>query len=106
MLPAVVLLVAEPDQELPGLLFVDLPVALVEQIFPVTRNTFTIEGRWVLLSPLTSPGELLEARRTHAVLDEPLIRIDPEEAEQPLDLLVGTHQQVFVAHLGVAVPEQ
>src|SRR5918992_1359819 len=106
MLPAVVFLVAEPDQELSGLLFVDLPVALVEQIFPVTRNAFTIEGRGVLLSPLTSPGELLEARRTHAVLDEPLVRVDPEEAEQSLDFLVGTHEQVFVAHLGVIRPEQ
>src|ERR671913_2436310 len=106
MLPAVVFLVAEPDQELPGLLFVDLPVALVEQIFPVTRHAFTIEGREVLLSPLTSPGELLEARRTHAVLDERLVRVDPEKAEQSLDFLVGALQQVFVAHFRIAVSEQ
>src|SRR5215203_949635 len=66
-LPAAVLLVTEPDQQLPGFLLVDLPVALVEQVFPVTRNTFTIERRGVLLSPLAPPGELLEARRTHAV---------------------------------------
>src|SRR5215218_2496497 len=93
-LPAAVLLVAEPDQELPGLLFVDLPVVPVEQVFPVTRNTFTIERRRVLLSPLAPPGELLEARRAHAVL------------HQPLDLFVGTHEQVFVAHFRIAVPEQ
>src|SRR5215216_917670 len=105
-LPAAVLLVAEPDQELPGLLFVDLPVVPVEQVFPVTRNTFTIERRRVLLSPLAPPGELLEARRAHAVLHQPLVCVDPEEVEQPLDLFVGTHEQVFVAHLGVIRPEQ
>src|SRR5215210_9525588 len=105
-LPAAVLLVAEPDQELPGFLFVDLPVALVEQVFPVTRNTFTIERRGVLLSPLAPPGELLEARRVHAVLHQPLVCVDPEEAEQPLELFVGTHEQVFVAHFRIAVPEQ
>src|SRR5688500_18930491 len=41
-LPAVVLLVTEPDQELPGFLFVDLPVALIEQVFPVTRNALAV----------------------------------------------------------------
>src|SRR5215216_3866942 len=105
-LPAAVLLVAEPDQELPGFLFVDLPVALVEQVFPVTRNTFTIERRGVLLSPLAPPGELLEARLAHAVLHQPLVCVDPEETEQPLDLFVGVLQQVFVAHFRIAVPEQ
>src|SRR5215207_7254824 len=105
-LPVAVLLVAEPDQQLSGFLFVDLPVALVEQVFPVSRNTFTIEGGRILLPPLAPPGELLEARRTHAVLDEPLIRIDPEEAEQSLDFLVGALQQVFVAHFRIAVSEQ
>src|SRR5215218_802479 len=105
-LPAAVLLVAELDQELPGLLFVDLPVVPVEQVFPVTRNTFTIERRRVLLSPLAPPGELLEARRAHAVLHQPLVCVDPEEVEQPLDLFVGTHEQVFVAHFRIAVPEQ
>src|SRR5215203_1087538 len=60
-LPAAVLLVAEPDQELPGLFFVDLPVALVEQVLPVACYPFTVERRRVLLSPLPSPGELLEA---------------------------------------------
>src|SRR5215212_5877967 len=43
-LPAAILLVAEPDQKLPGLLFVDLPVALVEQALPVARDAFAIEG--------------------------------------------------------------
>src|SRR5919107_2260263 len=105
-LPAAVLLVTEPDQELPRLLFVDLLVALVEQVFPVTRNAFTIERRGVLLSPLTALGELLEARRAHAVLNKRLVCVDPEEAEQPLDLLVGVLQQVFVTHFRVAIPEQ
>jgi hypothetical protein len=40
------------------------------------------------------------------VLHQPLGRIDPQEAEQPLDLLVGPLQQVFVAHFGVVWPEQ
>src|SRR5215208_625750 len=105
-LPAVVLLVAEPDQEFPGFLFVDLPVALVEQVFPITSNTFTIERKRVLLPPLTSPGELLEACRVHAALHQPLVCVHPQEAEQSVDLLVGTHQQIFVAHLCVAVSKQ
>src|SRR5918993_16590 len=106
MLPAVVFLVAELDQELPGLLFVDLPVALVEQVFPVARNAFAIEGSGVLLAPLAPPGELLETRRAHAMLHQLLVRIHPQETEQPPDLLVGPLQQVFVAHLRVAVSEQ
>src|SRR5215207_2304976 len=105
-LPVAVFLVAEPDQELPGFLFVDLPVTLVEQVFPITSNAFPVERRGVLLSPLTPPGELREARRAHAVLHQPLLCVDPEEAEQSLDLFVGTHEQVFIAHLGVAVSEQ
>src|SRR5215207_7383355 len=105
-LPATVLLVTEPDQELPSLLFVDLPVALVEQVLPVTRNAFTIERSRILHSPLASPGELLEARRANAVIHQRLVRVDPEEAQQPPYLLVGTIQQVFVAHLRIAVSEQ
>src|SRR5829696_2811543 len=85
-LPAAILLVAEPDQELPGLLFVDLPVALVEQVLPVARNAFTIEGGWVLLAPLAPSGELLEAGRAHAASHQRPGRIDLKEAEQPLDL--------------------
>src|SRR5215203_5173461 len=105
-LPAAVLLVTEPDQQLPSLLLEDAPVLLSKVVLPVPRNTFTIERRVVLLSPLTAPGELLEARRANAVLHQPLVCVDPEEAEQPLYLFVGTLQQVFVAHLGIAVPEQ
>src|SRR5919112_1983445 len=105
-LPVAVFLVAEPDQELPSFLFVDLPVTLVEQVFPITSNAFPVERRGVLLSPLTPPGELLEARRAHAVIHQPFLCVDPEEAEQSLHLFVGTHEQVFVAHLGVAVSEQ
>src|SRR5215213_8422310 len=105
-LPAAVLLVAEPDQELPGLFFVDLPVALVEQVLPVARNAFTIEGGWVFLAPLTPPGELLKAGRVYAALYERPVRIDLKEAEQPLDLLVGTDEQILVAHFRVGVPEQ
>src|SRR5918994_6526517 len=105
-LPAVVLLVAEPDQEFPGFLFVDLLVALVEQVFPVARNALTIEGSGILLAPLATPGELLEGRLVNAVLHQSLLCIDPEEAQQPFDFLVGVLQQVFVAHLRIAVPEQ
>src|SRR5215207_577214 len=105
-LPALVLLVAEPDQELPGLLFVDLPVALCEVVFPLARNPFAIEGGWVLLTPLAPPGELLEARRVYAALYKRTACIDLQEAEQPLDLLVRTLEQVFVAHFRVGVPEQ
>src|SRR5215216_1643005 len=105
-LPAAVILVAEPDQELPGLLFVDLPVALVEQVFPVAGNALTIEGIGVLLAPLATLGEFLEARLANAVLHQRLLCINPEEAEQSLDLLVGAHEQVFVAHFCIAVPEQ
>ena len=54
-LPAAVLLVAEPDQELPGFFFVDLPVALVEQVFPVTRNAFPIERRRGPPGPARAP---------------------------------------------------
>src|SRR5918997_2375700 len=105
-LPAFVALVAEPDQEPPGLLFVDLPVALVEQVLPVSGHTFAVERRRVLLAPLPSPGELLEARRDYAALHHGFLCIDPEEPEQSLYLPVRTLQQVFVAHLRVAVPEQ
>src|SRR5215212_12072388 len=106
MLPAAILLVTEPDQELPGLLFVDLPVALVEQIFPVARHTFAIEGGGILLTPLAPPGELLETRRAHAAFHQRPCCVDPQKAQQPPDLLVGTFQQVFVAHLRIAIPEQ
>src|SRR5215218_2291806 len=105
-LPAAVLLVAEPDQELPGFLFVDLPVALVEQVFPVAGHAFAIEGGRVFLAPLAPLGEILKAGRVHAALHQPLVCVNPEEAEQSVDLFVGTHQQVFVAHLCVAVSKQ
>src|SRR5918995_557291 len=105
-LPAAVFLVTEPDQELPGLLFVDVLVALVEQVFPITGNAFTVERRRVLLAPLASPGELLEARRADAVLHQILVCLDPQEGQQPTYLLVGTFQQVFVASLRIAVSEQ
>src|SRR5215218_8137250 len=105
-LPVVVLLVAEPDQELPGFLFVDLPVALVEQVFPVAGHAFAIEGGRVFLAPLAPLGEILKAGRVHAALHQPLVCVNPEEAEQSVDLFVGTHQQIFVAHLCVAVSKQ
>src|SRR5215212_5736909 len=105
-LPVAVHLVTESDQHLPGLLFVDLPVALVERTLPVSCNALPIEGRRILLAPLASLGELLEAGRAHAVLNQRLICVDPEEAEQPLDLLVGMLQQVFVTHFRIVVPEQ
>src|SRR5215210_3250562 len=105
-LPATVVLVAEPDQELPSLLFEDAPVALVEQVLPVSGHALAIERRRVLLSPLATPGELLEASRTHAVLHHALLCIDPEKRKQPPHLHLRTLQQVFVAHLRVAVCEQ
>src|SRR5919106_1527854 len=70
----------EPDQELPGFLFVDLPVALVEQVFPVAGHAFAIEGGRVFLAPLAPLGEILKAGRVHAALHQPLVCVNPEEA--------------------------
>src|SRR5215210_5876720 len=106
VLPVEVLLVTAPDQELPGLLFEDAPVLLREVVLPVPGHTLAIERRRVLLSPLATPGELLEASRTHAVLHHALLCIDPEKRKQPAHLHLRTLQQVFVAHLRVAVSEQ
>src|SRR5215212_1829888 len=105
-LPAAIVLVAEPDQELPRLLFVDLLVALVEQVLPVARNALAIEGGGVLLAPLAALGELLEAGRAHAAFHQRPVCIDHQEAEQSLDLLVRALEQIFVAHFRVGVPEQ
>src|SRR5215210_6249684 len=105
-LPAAVVLVAEPDQESPRLLFVDLPVALVEQVLPVSGYPFAVERSRVFLSTLATPGELLEASRDDAALHHRLLCIDPQEPEQPPHLNLRTLQQVFVAHLRVAVSEQ
>src|SRR5919112_1554015 len=105
-LPVGVPLVAEPDQELPSLLFEGAFVLLGKVVFPVTRYPLAVERRGVLLPPLASPGELLEARRAHAVLHQLILPVDPQEAEQSPYLFIGTFQQVFVAHLRVVRPEQ
>src|SRR5215211_967681 len=105
-LPIEVSLVAEPDQEFPRLLFVDLLVARGEVVPPVTRHTFTIEGGSILLAAFAPLGEHLEAGRAYGLPHGLLASIGAEETCQPPYLLVGTFQQVLVAYLGVVRSEQ
>src|SRR5215210_663408 len=105
-LPIQISLVAEPDQEPSGLLFVDLLVALGEVVSPIARYPLAVEGGGVLLSPLSPLGEPLEARRANGLPHGLLAGVGTEETCQPADLLVGTLQQVLVAYLGVVGSEQ
>src|SRR3712207_5656647 len=105
-LPVIVFLVAESDEQFPRLLLEDLPIPLGEDVLPIPRYALPEERRGVFLPPLAAPREPLEAGRLHAPTDRLVVRLGTEELEQSPDRLVGSLQQVFVAHLGVARPQQ
>src|SRR5829696_1642711 len=106
VLPVEVILVTEPDQELPGLLFEDAPVLLGEVVLPVTRYPLAVERRRGFLTLGPAARELLETRGLHAPAGDLLIRVRPQELQQPHDLTDRLCKEVLVAYLAVVVAKE
>src|SRR5215210_386754 len=106
VLPVEVLLVTEPDQELPGLLFEDAPVLLREVVLPVPGYAFAVERRRIFFALAPAARELLEAGGLHALAGDLLVRISPQELEQPPDLTDRLREEVLVAYLVVVLAEE
>src|SRR5215210_3738661 len=106
VLPVEVLLVTEPDQELPGLLLEDAPVLLGEVVLPVTCYPLAIERRRGFLALSPAARELLEARGLHAPAGDLLIRVGFQKLQQPHDLTDRLREEVLVAHLVVVVAKE
>src|SRR5215217_9556200 len=105
-LPAHVLRIAELHEQLSRGLLEDGLVALGEGILPVARHPLPARRGAVLLPPLAPAAALLEALGSHALPQDLLVGLYPQEVKNPLELLLWTLQQVLVAHLGVVVPKQ
>src|SRR5215211_571512 len=106
VLPVEVILVTEPDQELPGLLFEDAPVLLGEVVLPVTRYPLAVERRRGFLALGPAARELLEARGLHTPAGDLLIRVGSQELQQPHDLTDRLREEVLVAYLIVVVAKE
>src|SRR5215210_3492820 len=106
VLPVEVLLVTEPDQELPRLLFEDTPVLFREVVLPVPGHAFAVERRRIFFALAPAARELLEAGGLHALAGGLLARVSPQEPEQPPDLTDRLREEVLVAYLVVIVAEE